>query len=436
MHISAVEQAALMQDTNEPQPELPAPTSQSETQEQEPTAVVPTEPEVIEGKVIVLDSSEPTQDHTPPKRTPYWLCIPFTIFCCLVFLAGSFLVPFFTPSATITLIPIERTITTTAAIQVPGRVLPPLALMQSTSVAATGKRHQDAIYAEGDITFYNGQFFRQTIAAGTVLAGSDGVQVVTDQRASIPAANPPIFGQTTVLAHALIAGAQGNIPAYDMDTACCATSVLAKNTQPFTGGAAARDFLVVTREDIQNAASPLQATLSQSEHAALQAQLQPNEQLITPSCLPHVSSDHKPGDEVITVTVTVSETCGGIAYAAHEVDVNATHLITSQTSKTLGANYSLIGDSQITIVHATITHNRQGQAQMLVRVRGTWVYQITPTMQQHLLHLIAGKPQQQARATLLLCPGIAGVHITVEGGNQTLPDDPRNMHIILVYREL
>ncbi len=127
-------------------------------------------------------------------------------------------------------------LSTTIAILIHGRVLPALTLSQSTTVTATGKRHQDATRAEGEITFYNGFFTSQTIAAGTILTSADGVQIVTDEPASIPAGNPPIYGQVTVSAHSLNMGAQGNIQAYDINEACCLTSVLAKNTEAFTGG--------------------------------------------------------------------------------------------------------------------------------------------------------------------------------------------------------
>src|SRR6266700_1198411 len=201
-----LEEATLIEDTNgqEPQPETlaPASTVQPEAPEQETTALVPTEPDVIEGEAIVIEPSEPSEDHIPPKQRPYWLCIPFTILCCLVFLAGSFLLPLFTPTATITIIPIERSITTTTATQVQARALAPLTLSQSVTVSATGKRQQTATRAYGTITFYNGLLTSQTVAAGTILTGSDGVQIVTDQPAIIPAANPPLEVQITFSAHA------------------------------------------------------------------------------------------------------------------------------------------------------------------------------------------------------------------------------------------
>ncbi len=435
-----LEEAELTQHSNgqELQPEISEPTSTTTPEpetEQEITTIVPitTEPEVIDGEVIEIEPPEPAEDHTPPKQKPYWLLIPLTILFCLLFVAASSLLPFLTPSATVTIIPVERTITTLAAIQVQGRQLAPLTLMQSMSVATTGKKHQDATRAEGTITLYNGLILRQTIAAGTMLTGSDGVQVVTDQAAVIPAANPPIEGQVTVPAHTLVAGQQGNIQAYDINTACCVTSVVAKNTQAFTGGASARDFLVVTRADINTAVTSLLVTLSQSEVAALQAQLHPGEELITPSCDPTVSSTHKIGDEAKEVAVTVSVTCSGMAYLAHKVHANATQLIQSQANKTLGSDYRLMGDIQVSIVHATISNPRQGIANIVVQVTGTWVYQITPEIQQHLLHLIAGMSKQQALQTLLQFPGIQGAQIIVKGGNRTLPQDPRNIHIVILY---
>ncbi len=439
MHTNALEETALTDQTSEQQPEPPETTTspepeeaQPETQEQEITALVPTEPEVIEGEVIELEQPDISEDHLPPKQKPYWLLIPLTICLCLSIPGVSLLFPFLSPSATITIIPAERTLTITAAIQVQGRELLPLTLMQSLSAPATGKRHQVATRAVGTITFYNGLLSRQTITAGTIFTGKDGVQIITDQAAHIPAGNPPSYGQVTVSARAVLTGQQGNIPAYDINAACCATSVVAKNTRGFTGGASARDFLAVRRTDINTTVTSLLLMLSQSENAALQAQLHPGEALAVSTCTPHVAIDHKPGDEANQVTVTVSETCGGLAYASHEVYLDALQSLTAQATTTLGAEYALLGDIQTTIVHATARDLQQGSVSMVVQVTGTWVYQITPGMQQHLLSLIAGKTIQQAGAMLLQFPGIVGAQISVKGGYRTLPEDPGSIHIIVV----
>ena len=429
MHTSALEEAALTEITNEPQPETSEPTSAPEP---EITALVPTEPDVIEGEVIEIEPPEPFDAHTPPKQKPYWLLIPFTILFCLIFLAASSLFPLLTPSASVTIIPVERNITLTAAIQVQGRELPLLTLMQSTSIPATGKRHQSARHARGTITFYNGSFSSQTIAAGTIVTGNDGVHIITDQVAIIPAGNPPIYGQITVSAHAVLAGSRGNIAAYDINQACCGNSVLAKNTQAFTGGASARDYLVVTRTDMNNAVTSLLIPLSQSEDAALQAQLHTGEALITPSCTPSVSSNHKPGDEAKQVSITVSVTCSGIAYIAQKVYAHATQMITKTALQRLGTGYTLLGDVTASVIHATITDQARGIATLTVKLDATFIYQITPGEKQQLVNMIAGKSKSSALHKLLSMPGIQAASIHCTGGD-TLPHDPNHITISILY---
>src|SRR5215469_13786484 len=221
---------------------------------------------VLDGEVTAV--IEPEQKPRPKQR-PYYLLVVGTVLACLLFVAVSLIVPLLTPSAIVTIIPRQEHLSLTTSIPIQGRLLPSFTLSQSISVPATGKRHQDATRAAGTITFYYGLFTAQTIAAGTLLTGNDGVQVATDQAAIIPAATPPIFGQTTVSAHAIGAGSQGNIPAYDINQACCATAILAKNTTPFQGGAEARNYVLVTRADIDAATRTITATLEKSEHAAL-----------------------------------------------------------------------------------------------------------------------------------------------------------------------
>ncbi len=142
--------------------------------------------DVIEGEVIAIDQPEYITDHATLKQRPYWLLIPLTVVLCLVVGAASFLLPLLTPTATITMLPVARTITLTAAIRVHARQVPALTLMQSIEVPATGIQHQAARRARGSITWYNGQFASLTIPAGTMLIGTNGVRVITDQAAMLP----------------------------------------------------------------------------------------------------------------------------------------------------------------------------------------------------------------------------------------------------------
>jgi hypothetical protein len=377
-------------DTLQEEPHTPAPEDTptpeaTPTQQEEGTpnaatsdmaaALAPVEEEIIDGEVTAI--LEPERKPAP-KQPPYYMIVVGTVLACLLYLAVSLLLPLFTPSATVLIIPTEQHIATTTAIQVHGRILPALTLSQSQTAPATGRRHQSATQAQGEITFYNGLLSSQTIAAGTVLTGSDGTQVATDQAAVIPAGNPPSYGQVTVSAHSVIAGKQGNIQTLAINTACCATSIVAKNTTAFTGGADARDDTIVTRQDINNVVTSLLITLGQVETAAPHVQLHPGEALITTHCTPHVSTNHKAGEEAKHVSVSVSITCSGIAYTAHEVNANDTQMLTTIARQRFGTGYIPLGDTHVTIIRATITNQAQGMVTLTVNIEATLVYHIPP----------------------------------------------------------
>src|SRR5258708_38853972 len=228
------------------------------------------------------------------------------------------------PIATIILIPKSQAIALNATVQL-GRVLPPTTLSQEKTVATTGRGHQDARAATGTVTFYNGSNTEQTINAGTVFTGNDGIQVATDIDATIPAANLPVVGQATVPAHALTANAKGNIQAYDINLAV-SSDLTVKNLSNFSGGQDERDFQTVTGQDIAQAAAPWKTSLAQSMQGALTGQLQSGEALVTPPCTPKVSTDHQIGDEATQAKVTVSETCSGAANTTHDPLPKPTHL--------------------------------------------------------------------------------------------------------------
>ena len=206
-------------------------------------------------------------------------------------------------------------------------LLLPVTSHRSITVAATGRGHEGATHARGYLTFYNGLFTSQTIAQGTIFTGADGVQVVTDQDAFLPPANPPVFGQASVPAHALHAGAAGNIPSYAIDDSCCVTSVKAVNTGDFTGGENARDYHTVTKQDIVNGATSLTQSLYIQEQTALHAELTSDAVLIRGNCSTRVTSNHHVGEEAARVTLHVSATCSASAYSRKSLQEKARQLL-------------------------------------------------------------------------------------------------------------
>ncbi len=432
------------QENTEPEPEPPIPDTQEPIQDVYIRYVfIEREEEEDEGNIIDSTLTEPDTNvpYTPPiqpltkkqardekKSLQVGLCMmSLLLFLCLASIAFQVNLILNPPIATIILIPKSQTMSLTATVQL-GRILPPTTLTQEKTVPTTGKGHQDAKAATGTVTFYNGSNTPQTVPAGTVFTGNDGIQVATDRDATIPAANLPVVGQATVPAHALTANAKGNIQAYDINLAV-SSDLTVKNLANFSGGQDARDFQTVTKQDIANAAAPLKTTLAQSMQGALTGQTKSGEALVTPTCTPTITTDHQVGDEATQVKVTVSETCSGIAYNTQELTTKATQLLTTQASKKLGTGYSLLGDVQVTTTTATVTASRPTIA---FTCNGVWVYALSNQAQEHIKDLIKGKTTQDALHLLQSLPGIERVSTSWDV-NTKLPKDLSYIHLLIFY---
>jgi hypothetical protein len=388
-------------------------------------------------QVVDSEPAVPTQP-TPVTAAHESFLSAYVFVCCsLVLIAATIAFQLYCiynpPIATVTIIPKSQTVTLTGTVRL-GRVVTPITLSQSQTTHTTGTGHQAAEKAKGYLTFYNGQFQTVTIAAGTILSGASGVQVMTDQDASIPAANPPSFGYTTVAAHAISAGSTGNIAAYDINEACCATSVLAKNTSAFTGGQDERTFATVTQHDIHSLSTVLKTTLAQGITGALQGQLQPEEQLQLLPCSPTVSSDHQIGEEATQVKVTVSQTCSAVAYNSEELETKATTFLATQAQYKTGAGYSLFGTPRVSVTQATVNSTTPHLVFLSFKAQGTWIYGITARSQEHIKMLLAGKSAQEAVQLLAALTGVDHVAIKFSGfGNDIrLPKTTAYIHISVI----
>jgi len=384
--------------------------------------------------IVKEENDNPQHDNTvestlaQPKKPPvfmaYAICLMylFLIVSCIAFQLYCIVNP---PIATVTIVPKTKTINLTGTMQL-GRVLHTLTISQSRTIPTTGRGHQDAQASTGFITFYNGLFTSQTIATGTILTGADGVQIITDQDATIPAGNPPSYGQVTVSAHAVNTGTKGNIPAYDINQACCANAILAKNTQSFSGGQNERDFSTVSHLDIHTLTTQLVPTVAQSMQAALQGQLTPLEQMQLLPCTPTLTSDKQPGQEATQVKVTVSETCSAVAYNQSELVAKATDFLTHQTATTLATSYSRFGAVKVSVSQAVI----QRQVILSFHAQGTWIYALSQQAQEQIKRMISGKTKQAALHLLAALPGVAQASINW-GDDSRLPKDSGYMHLVL-----
>src|SRR5262249_24570039 len=117
---------------------------------------------------------------------------------------------------------------------------------------------------------------------------------------------------------------------------------------------------------------------------------------------------------------------------SHDLYTNATQMLTNEAVNRFGTGYSLVGDTQVTIVHAKITDQARGIATIVVKLDAIYLYQLTPGEKQQLAHLIAGKSKEQAVKALLQVPGIQAE--SIKSTAETLPTDPGRITIVIVER--
>ncbi|MGH2493245.1 MAG: baseplate J/gp47 family protein [Ktedonobacteraceae bacterium] len=381
----------------------------------------------------VIDSQNTVTTTAPDARTPPLFLLFLLLLCVFVVgdLADTQLIAMLTPTATIAIMPDARSLTFSSTATL-GKLLSPITLTESQTVPTTGHGHQDARHASGTLTFYNGLSTGQSVAAGTFVTEQDGisVSVVTDASVTIPAANPPSLGETSIPAHAVQTGTGGNIPAEEIN-ATLASGLYVKNLTAFVGGQDARDFLLVTKADRDTTATTLQAKVSASMTAALHGQLLSGQALHPMPCTPATSADHAPGEEAAHLTITVSETCTAVAYDMQQLQARATQLLAAQAAHTLGTGYLPVGSVRLTVTKATAMQTTSIGVLAFTCV-GTFAYTLSAQAQQHLKALLAGQPRRVALRWLLQQRGIHTASITGIPDNQPLPDDLSHLHLLIV----
>ena len=319
-----------------------------------------------------------------------------------------------------------------------GHLLAPITLSESKIVLATGRGHQNAQFAGGTITFYNGSSTSQIVPVGTKLTGRDGVHVVTDDAVIIPSATPttpPTFGSVSVSAHAIFTGPRGNIEAEDINSYSLGPSILAQNIYAFRGGVNARDFSFVTSSDISNVLHPLKAEVTQTVQTKLLSEVKIGQTLIPPSCSTKIFSDHKIKDEATNVKVTVSQTCMGVTYDNASLQAKGSHILMNLAQHVLGGHFFPIYGIQTSVVHAAIRGVFPIRASISVFIHGTWFYHFSKSEITFLKTKIAGKPIYVAIQEIQILPEVKEVRIQFQGfGNEYyLPKDQKYIQARVLY---
>ncbi len=376
--------------------------------------------EEIEGEVV-----EPPK----PRGIPVKWLIPIGIGALLIALTVLVVVlPIIQASATILLTPDRQRLEVSTTFSIQARKLFTRSLTLSQTVKTTGTAHQNASVASGYLIFYNALPSPQIVAAGTMVTAADGVNVITDQDAYIPAGALSVNGQITVLAHTTITGAQANIQAGDINGACCRDYVFARNGQ-FSGGRAARNYRTATTADIQAATQDLNKVATGAFASQAQGQLQPNEASLPPQCTRKTEPSQNPGAEAAQITVTLTSTCSVYAYSRAALNAKETTVFSQAITARLGSGYALAGQLEQKITGMQLA---TGRAQLTESLAGVCSYHFSRSELLAVQNLVAGKSQAQATILLLHTRGVKTAGVQIAHGGQTLPPNP-DANAIVVF---
>jgi Baseplate J-like protein len=374
--------------------------------------------ELIEGEVI---ENPPKPNGVPIK----WL-IPVGLVSLALALVGVLVIaPLFAESATISITPDVQTVTATGDITLPARTLVHKTITLAEQVKTTGTAHQASTEAHGWVTFYNALQSPQTMPAGTLLVGADGIHVTTDGDAYIPSGTLATNGSATVSAHAAIVGIAGNIQAGDINGACCRDYVFAYNGA-FSGGQDAREYTTATASDINTGSKELSSLITMQITTEAQKQLTSNEVMDSPQCQDKTVSTPKPGIEAAQVMVSVISDCSVYAYNRSDLTAQEQTLFTQAMNDQLGSGYAIVGNP-----HPIVTRTAFSKGTLLVSLTlvGKCVYHFQSSELQHIQQIAAGQSREQATALLLKLRGIHTVGIQIDNGKTTLPGNTQKIAI-------
>jgi len=321
-----------------------------------------------------------------------------------------------------------------AKLQVNSHQVSGTAQTSAKTVTATGHNQTAGTRASGFLTFTNGSGTAMTVGAGTVIQNADGVTVVTNVPAVVPASDPAngTFGTTTITAHSADVGTGGNISSLTISKYCCVTGsvIFVKNNNAFGGGRDPKNYMFVQQSDVNGVVTNVRQQLLQQSLAAMQGQMSKDEQLISsPQCNLKATADQPIGDKgmnVPSVSVGVSQVCTAPVYNQTQMLSLVTKQLQNKADTSLGAGYAPVGKVQLDIKRQNAI---QGGQTFLVNAKGTWAYQVSKTKEQDLARLIAGKTVDSARVSLEAQKGIGKVDIQVNG--TTLPSDPGQIAFVL-----
>ena len=225
----------------------------------------------------------------------------------------------------------------------------------------------------------------------------------------------------------------GNIPADDINQACCATSVLGRNTQSFHGGQDERTYTTVTQKDIHNISTVLKTTACTQHHRSLTRPTTPRRSITTPTLYAdcYQRSPARRGSNTGQSHRIRNMQCNCIQQPGTS---NKSDNISCDPGTTKSRSRIQPLWNRTSFGHTGKRHQHNTPLVFLsFQASGTWIYGFTHTAQEQIKHLIAGKTTQQALTLLASLPGVeqASIRLTGFGDDTRLPKAAGYIHLTI-----
>jgi hypothetical protein len=277
----------------------------------------------------------------------------------IVIAVVAWLLSYMLPTATITLVPVENTISSdlTYGVALPGtnydiKIDPVSANHTSTfdkQIPTTGERFVPDGTAGGKVLFTNATLQEVTIPSSTALMGQNGMTYFTQQAVAIPAADPfgsLSFGSASVSIAAATAGQDGNSEAGTV-VGQLSAGIYFNNQGAITGGTMKR-IAVVSQADIdalkQAATTDLAARVPQEFAQSLDKSLElvPNSQTTSDS---RTDFSLQPGQDGTVVSVHATQSMSAEQFDPTKLNALAKEAAARQLAAKAGPNEIILGDT-------------------------------------------------------------------------------------------
>ena len=329
------------------------------------------------------------------------------------------------PTATVTVVPIERPVTSTLTYGVAiddasyDITIDPEPFSSSSvadaQIEATGERFEPDGTAGGLIQITNPLTSDVTIPAGTELPGANGVTYYTAEDVVIPAADPfgsLAFGSETVAVYAGIAGPDGNSDPGTV-TGQLGNGLFFTNHEPIAGGTL-RSIQVITEEDLERVRDEVVAELIEQAERDYMASVPLGMKVIPGSVEigePEIEVEGEAGSDGDMVSAS-----GQITVRAQLFDPEELHRQASEEADRLLARQG--GGDRILLAETVDVHEPTAlnpeETAFKIDVAAVSRERFTESEREQLIQDLVGKSQEDAEAILERHPKIQSYSVSIE----------------------